>query len=148
MIKAAHIFGLPFAASNLLGMLVRNLRSTISYFDANYAVVGTAHAHIGLVSRSTGQHALIGRWNVSMRAQHRGDAAIQVPAHRNFLAGCLRMKVHHNHLGGDSGQQVVDEVERIVGSGHEHAAHQVDHRIIHATLGCTFKDAVAGKAGL
>ena len=105
------------------GMPVRNLCSDEIFFDADDAVVGAAHAHIGLVGGAAGQHALVGGGNVGVRAQDGSDAAIEMPAHGDLFAGGFGMKIDEDDFGLDAGQQVVDGVEGVVGAVHEDAAH-------------------------
>ncbi len=85
---------------------------------------------------------------MGVRAQHGGHAAIQVPAHGHFFAGGLGVEVHHDDLGTDTGQKIVDGVEGVAGGVHEDAALQVDHRVVHAALGGSLVNAVTGKTGL
>ena len=146
--SAAHILGLPLAASNLLGIPVRNFLQHQLLFHADHAVVRAAHAHIGLVGGPARQHALVGGRNMGMRPQHRGHAPIQMPAQCHLLAGGLGMDIDHNHLGRDLLQQRVSGVERIVGRIHEDAALQLDHRVLHAACRHAFVNAPAGNARL
>ena len=78
-----------------------------------------------------------------MRAQDRRRAPIQIPAHGDFFAGGLGVKIHHDDLGLDTGEKVIGKAERIVGRRHEDAPLQADHRVMHAALGHAFEDAVA-----
>ena len=83
-----------------------------------------------------------------MRAQHRGHAPIQMPAHRHLFAGGLGVDVHHNNLCLNAGQQRVHGVKWVVGGVHEDAALQVDHRVCHAALGGSFVNSMAGQSRL
>ena len=65
---------------------------------ADHGVVRARHAAIGLVRRAAGQNASVGRRHVSVRADHGGYAAVQIPAHRHLLAGHLGVKIHESSL--------------------------------------------------
>ena len=97
--SAAHILGLPLAASNLPGIPVQELVQHQLLLHADHAVVGAAHAYVGLVGGAAGEDALVGGGNVRVRAEHRGHAAIQMPAHGDFFAGGLGVEVDHDDFG-------------------------------------------------
>ena len=69
------------------------------FFDADDAVVGSAHADVGLVGGAAGQHALVGGGNVGVGAEDGGDAAVEMPAHGDFFAGGLGVEVDHDDFG-------------------------------------------------
>ncbi len=60
--------------------------------------MGAGHAHVGDVRGAAGQHAFIGGGHMRVRADHGGDAAIEIPAHGNFFTRCFRMKIHNDNF--------------------------------------------------
>ena len=62
--SVAHILGLPLAASNLPGMPVRKRYRYQVLFDADDAVVGSAHPYIRLVGGSVSRSlsSAVGMW--------------------------------------------------------------------------------------
>jgi len=69
-----------------------------------------------------------------MGAEHRGDPAVEVPAHRDLLAGELGMEVDDECVGGarQRFEQVIDGRKRVALDLQVHLAAQVDHRDSHA----------------
>ena len=53
------------------------------------------------------------------------------------------MEVHDNHLAGDPAQQIICFAERIIRMMHEHPSLKVDHGIILASFGGSFKNSNA-----
>src|SRR5581483_3957129 len=53
--------------------------------DTDYAFKWARHSYVRDVRRSQGEHALIGGGDVRVRANHRSNPAIEIPAERNFL---------------------------------------------------------------
>ena len=45
-----------------------------------------------------GQHALVGRLHVRVRADHGAHPPVEVPAHRHLLGGGLGVEVHEHDL--------------------------------------------------
>jgi hypothetical protein len=68
-----------------------------------------------------------------VRAEHGGDPAIEVPAHRDLLAGQLGVKVHDDRVGrtGKRLEELVDRCERGAIDLEVHLPAQVDHRDSH-----------------
>ena len=66
--------------------------------DANHRVVRSGHADVGDVGRAVRQDALVGRLHVRVRADDDRDAAVEVPAHRDFLGRRLGVEVHEDDL--------------------------------------------------
>ena len=145
--RGAHL-GVAFGGFEFAGHSGEEFFQDQILFHADYAVIGAAHAYVGLVGGSAGEHALVGGGDVGVRAQNGGDAAIQVPAHRHLLAGGFCVEVYHDDFGFDVGEQRVGGVEGIVGGVHENAALELDHRVGNAALRGSLIDAPAGNAGL
>ena len=119
---------------------------------ANDAVVGAAHAHVGLEGCSAGKYTFIRGGDVGVGAEDCGDFAVEVPAHGDLLAGGLAVEVDHDDFGLDPGEQIGGGMERVVGSAHEDLAHEVDHGVGQTLVGsvddCPFEDAIAGESRL
>ena len=69
------------------------------FFDADDAVVGAAHADVGLVGGAAGEDAFVGGGNVGVGAEDGGDAAVEMPAHGDFFAGGFGVEVEEDDLG-------------------------------------------------
>jgi len=69
-----------------------------------------------------------------VRAEHGGDAPVQVPAHRHLLAGQLGVEVDDEGIGrpGERFEQLVDRRERVALDLQVHLTAQVDHRHSHS----------------
>ena len=61
--------------------------------DAQHRFDGPGHAQIGDVAGALGHHPLVGGGHVGMGAPHGADAAIQIVAQRQLLAGGLGVEV-------------------------------------------------------
>ncbi len=87
------------------------------------------HADVREVGRAARQDALVGGLHVRVRADHRGDASVEKPAHRELLGRGFGVKVHeHDRRAGraNARELLVDGDERVVERRHEDAAHHVD----------------------
>jgi hypothetical protein len=117
------------------------------FVDADYGMIGTRHSHIGLVRGSVGQDARVRGGDVRVRAHHRRDAAVQVPAHRHLFAGQLGMKIDESDfdLLRQLFENLVRFAKRAIGLRHVGAALQVDNRAIDAVAGLHGHDAAAGQ---
>ncbi len=97
-----------------------------------------------------GKHALVGGGDVRVRAEHGGDAAVEIPAERDLLAGGLGVEVEQNDLGAglfaDFGEQIVGLAEGIVAGAHEDAALQIDDGVCGAVGKHALVDAEAGRS--
>jgi len=71
---------------------------------------------------------------MGVRAEHRGHAAVEVPAHRHLLAGQLGVEVDEERVppSGKGGEQLVDGGERVALDLEMHLPAQVDHADPHA----------------
>src|SRR5580698_1084060 len=94
----AH-FGISLGCFKLAGHPGKETMQHHILFDADYAVVRAAHAHIRLVSGAAGKNALVGSGDVSVRAEHCGDAAVEVPTHGAFFAGGFSVEVDDDDFG-------------------------------------------------
>ena len=84
------------------------------FLHADHAVIRASHADIGDVGGTVGQHALIGGRNVGVRADDRGDAAIEIPAQRDLLRRRFGMDIDEDHFRFDLFQQLVGDTKGIV----------------------------------
>ena len=118
--------------------------------DADHRIVGPGHAAIGLVGRAARQDARVGGGHVGVRADHRGNAAVQVPAHGDLLAGDLGVKIDEPHLDRrvELGQDLVGLAERAIGGRHVGAALQIDHGALHAVARAQHDHAAARRVGV
>jgi len=66
-------------------------------------------------------------------AEHSGDASVQVPAHRDLLAGELRVEVDDEGVrsAGQRFEELVDRREGVALDSHVHLSAQVDHGDAH-----------------
>ena len=71
--------------------------------------------------------ALVGGLHVRVRADDGRDAAVEVPAHRDFLRGRLGVEVHEHdrRFVTDRVDLVQHDAKRIVDRRHEDAAHEL-----------------------
>src|SRR6266850_5402590 len=87
------------------------------------------HTDVGEECRSSRENGLISRGNVCVGSHYRGNAAIKIPTHGNFLGRCFTMHVHKNDL--DVFRQLrelrIGNSKRIVGWGHEYTALKIEH---------------------
>ncbi len=88
--------------------------------------VGPRHAEVRDVGRALRQHALVRGLHVAMRADHRGDPSVEVPAHGLRLAGGLHVHVHDDdrRVLAELGHELVGLLERAVDRQHEHPPHR------------------------
>jgi len=115
--------------------------------DPNHGVVRAGHADVGLISRAAGQDALVGGGNVGVGAEDGGDAAIEIPAHGDLLAGSLGVQVEHDDLGRDLREQLVGLAEGIVAGGHEDAALKVQDGVALSIAKLALVDAETRRPG-
>ena len=81
---------------------------------ADDAAARAGHADVGDVGGAAGQHARVGRRDVGVRADDRGDAAVEVPAHRDLLARRLGMEVDEHVVG--LAAQLLEDLRRSRGT--------------------------------
>ncbi len=67
--------------------------------DADHPAARTGHADVGDVGGAARQHARIGRRHVGVRADDRGHAPVEVPAHPDLLARRLGVHVDEDVVG-------------------------------------------------
>src|ERR1700730_3824878 len=103
---------------------------------ADTPVPGADHANVGHVSRPTGKDPRVRGRDVGVRPDHCAGSAVQVPAHRGLLGGCLRVHVAEGDLDvGVGGQDVVRCAKRVVERvGREDSSHQVHDQ--HLVVAC------------
>ncbi len=116
-------------------------------FYADDAVVGAAHAHIGLEGGAVGKNPLVRGGNVRVRAENCRHAAVEVPAHGDFLAGRFCVEVDDDHSGANGGKQSIGCAKGIVDRRHEDAALQLQHGEVDARRRFAFVVAVTRQAG-
>ncbi len=63
------------------------------------ALPRAGHADVGDEGGAFGEDAAVGGRHVGVGAEHRGDAAVEVPAHRHLLAGHLGVEVDDHRVG-------------------------------------------------
>jgi hypothetical protein len=112
-------------------------------FDADDAVPGAAHAHVGLVGGATGEDARIGGGDVGMGAEDGGHAPVQMPAHGHLFRGGLGVDVDQDDLGLDDFEQRVDGAEGVIVGVHEDAALEIDYGVCLAAGQGAFIEAIA-----
>ena len=85
---------------------------------------------VGDVGGAARQHAGVGGGDVGVGADDRGDAAVEVPAHRHLLARHLGVEVDEEGVGlaFQAVEDGVDLGERRAGGLELHLAAKVDHR--------------------
>src|SRR6266850_144798 len=83
---------------------VQEFRDDTVAVHADHTAVRSGHANVGDVGRALGENVLVRRRDMRVRAHHRADAPIEIPAHRQFLAAGFRMHVHQNesNVSGNS----------------------------------------------
>lgn len=118
--------------------------------DADHAAVRSGHSAIGLIGRAAREHARIRRGNVSVRADHRGHASIEIPTHRNLLAGDLGVKVQEADLDGSIkfAQNTIRGAKRAIDRGHVSAALKVQYGAFYAIPGADCNDSFARPLGV
>ena len=133
-----HAIHLHVARSHvkLCGQAVEKLANDSFFVHSNHTEVRPGHAHVRDVRRALRQHALVGGSHVRVRAHHGAHAAVQIPAHRHFFAGGLGVHVHQHkvHVRGNFLKLAVRLAERVINLRHEHAALQIQHGVLRATL--------------
>ena len=88
-----------------------------------------AHADVADERGAAGQDPGVGGRDVRVGAEHRGDAPVEVPAHRDLLAGHLGVEVDDDDLGAlalELGQLRVGGVEGGAGDGQLQRAAEVE----------------------
>ena len=97
-------------------------------FDADDRIVGAGHPDIRQVGRAFRQDAFVGGLHVRVRADDGGDAAVEVPAHRDLLGRRLGVEVHEDRARSFAHllDLALHDRERIVDVQHEHPPHDVD----------------------
>jgi len=115
---------------------------------ADDAAVRAGHTDVGDVGGALGKDALVGGGDVSVRADYRGGAAIEIPAHGNFFAGGFGVYVNEDEsdVGRERGEFGVGFAKRIVDGGEKGAALQIEDGILHAISGGAGEEAAAGRA--
>src|SRR2546428_10947931 len=85
---------------------------------------------VGDVRRPAGQRALVRGLHVAVRPDARAHPPVQVPAHRERLAGRLGVHVHEDdrRLSAELGGELVGLPEGAVDRQHEDAPHEVHDR--------------------
>ena len=113
---------------NWVGTMVRKRCSACSRRHAYHAAPRARHAHVGHVGGPAGQNAGVGGGHVGVRAHAGGHAAVEVPAHRDLLAGGLGVEVHQHVVGlvAQAGQDGVGLGEGGAGGLDEHGPGEVD----------------------
>ena len=101
---------------------------------ADHAAARAGHPDVGHVCRAARQHARVGRRHVGVRPDARGHAPVEVPAHRDLLAGRLRVHVDEHGVGSVAqlGERGIRVRERRADGLQVHEAGQVDHAQAHA----------------
>ena len=120
----AHLW-VALRGLELPGHSCEETREDELFFNADYGVVWTGHAYIGLVCGAVGKDALVGGWDVRVGAEQGGDAAIEVPAEGHFFAGGLAVEVEEDDLCFDFAKELVGLAEGVVAGGHEDAALEI-----------------------
>src|SRR5260370_16677670 len=120
--------------------VVEEALQNLLFIYADDAIVGAGHTDVRLVCGGFGQHTLIRSWDVSMRADDGGHAAIEVPAQGDFLRSSFGVHIHEDDLGFDLFEQRVGSAKGVVIASHEHAPLQVDDGKIMPRTGNTLKD--------
>jgi hypothetical protein len=122
--------------------------------DADHGMIRAGHTHIGLIRRAIRQNARVRGRDVRVRADHRGNPAVQIPAHGHLLAGQLGVKIYETDFraGRQILQNLIGLAKGTIGLRHVGAALQIDNRAVdpvlrfdhhHAASG-EFLDVVAG----
>ena len=70
---------------------------------------------IGHVGGAAGQHPAVGRGDMGVGPEHRGHPAVEVPSHRDLLAGQLGVEVDEDRVGlpRQLVEQLVDRCEGV-----------------------------------
>ena len=92
-------------------------------------VVWTGHTNVAQECSATRLDVLISRLDVSVGADNRRDATVQVMAHQLLVTGCLGMEIDkpHRDIVRNLLQNSIRCVKRAIGRLHENAADQADH---------------------
>lgn len=101
---------------------------------SNDALVRPGHADIALEGRATSQDALVGRGDVSVRAEDGGNAAIEVAAHDLHFAGRFGVEVDepNAHFAGDCREDAVGRLPGDIDRPHEELAEKTGNGHWHA----------------
>src|SRR5215472_10534265 len=65
----------------------------------DYAVVRSAHSHIGDIRRPVRQNTFVGCRYVRMRTHDCSNASVEIPTEGNLFGRRLGVYIHENHLG-------------------------------------------------
>ncbi len=96
--------------------------------DADDRFMRTGHSDIGDVGSAPREDPLIGRLDMRVRAHHRRDLPIDVPAHGDLLGGGFGVEVHQDDSGlADRLYFASYDMKGIVQGVHEDSPHDVDH---------------------
>ena len=97
---------------------------------SDHRVVRAGHAGVGDRGRAAREHARIVRLHVRVRAEHGGDASVEVARERDLLARRLGVEVddHDRRLAPRLLDEAVGGEERVLERVEREDAEQVDHR--------------------
>jgi len=109
-------------------------RDRLLLAHADDAAPRAGHPDVGDVGGSAGEYARVRGRDVRVRADDGGDAPVEVPAHRDLLAGRLGMHVDEHVVGlaAQLLQDLVDLEERDTTRAQEDIAAEVHHCEAHA----------------
>ena len=102
------------------------------FVDADDAIVRTRHAAIRLIGGAAGQDARIGGRDMGVSADHGRNASIEMPAHGDFFARQLGVKIDETYLdfGTQLGKESVGFAKRAIDGCHVGAPLQIDNRAV------------------
>ena len=98
--------------------------------DADDGVVGASHSRVGLIGGPVGQDAGIGGGDVGVGPDHGGNAAVEIPSHRDLFAGHFGVEIDESNgdVRRQFGKQRVCLSERAIGGRHVDAALKIQNR--------------------
>ena len=116
--------------SKALGLIGEESLDDGIHFASQDAFLSAGEAGVAKKTGAAGKDLLIGRLNVSVRADQSGNASVQESRHGDFLRGGFGVHVDENDGGFSSerGKGGVDGVKGVVQCGHERTALEVDDR--------------------
>src|SRR2546426_6062484 len=88
---AGRVFGAPESHGG-------KTSDDICLAHADHARIASRHPNVRQVCRSVGQDRLVGSLHMCVRPQDGRDAAIEVPAHRDFFRRCFRVHIYYPNL--------------------------------------------------
>ena len=83
----------PVATSNCVGLNGERRFQHAIDAAAEDAVVRAGHADVALKRRAAGKDLLVGGGHVRVRAEHGGDAAVEIAAHELLVAGGFGVEI-------------------------------------------------------